>query len=89
MSLVKKIFENKEEIIKELSVVDGYRAYSNKDNHVLIKTKGSVVDEEVTLIIIDGGIWQYRYYNPKVSQNQKFISANEFMSKVLTDSGLQ
>lgn len=87
--LTTTVFENKHEIANHLDKENGYRVQVEDDRKVLISLDSSkalgrdLAMFEMKIIIINGGIWQYRFYNPAVSDDDIYFDARQFLFHIV------
>lgn len=89
MNFLQTLYDKRLKVAQTLA---GHREYiaTTRDNYLLVRYQnaGDTLGYEITLILIDGNVWQYKYYNPKHRHGYKYLSPKVFAEKVCDEVGL-
>jgi len=76
--VISYLYDNREEIYEILKDLEEYRCRATDNRlHITFDPSGTTNNSEWTLILIDGAVWQYSYYNPRVSYEPDYISCDQ------------
>jgi len=87
------MYENRDHIAEALGNRDDYFVHQQDENIILVRNHKDLVgpmDQSIdwTVILIEGGIWQYNFTNKSVSENSKYVPVQDAIKKILTDANL-